>query len=168
MDARETGNYWETLINEHGSILLLYARQWTNSYADAEEIVQKTFIKLWRSKRFKKDFPRSYLFKTVRSVAIDSIRSRERRKGREKTYEAREIKPAAMFETKLESKERRAAIEAEINKLPREQKEVLVMKIWGDLTFNEIAKTLNVSPNTAASRYRYALAALKRTLNYEQ
>ena len=58
----------------------------------------------------------------------------------------------------------RAAVESVLRKLPSEQREVLVMKVWGGLTFPQIAAALNVSPNTAASRYRYALAALRREL----
>ena len=42
-----------------------------------------------------------------------------------------------------------------------EQKEVLTLKIWGELTFDEIARTLDASLNTVASRYRYALQKLK-------
>jgi RNA polymerase sigma-70 factor (ECF subfamily) len=48
--------------------------------------------------------------------------------------------------------------------LPRDQREVLVMKIWNELTFAEIGSALGISQNTAASRYRYALAGLKKTL----
>ncbi len=53
---------------------------------------------------------------------------------------------------------------AALESLPREQREVLVMKIWNELTFAEIAQALEISQNTAASRYRYALGALKKTL----
>ena len=48
--------------------------------------------------------------------------------------------------------------------LPPKQREVIVMKIDGDLTFTEIAGVLGVSANTAASRYRYALAKLRRAV----
>jgi RNA polymerase sigma-70 factor (ECF subfamily) len=41
---------------------------------------------------------------------------------------------------------------------------VLVLKIWGELTFAHIATQLGISPNTAASRYRYALTALRHEL----
>ncbi len=53
---------------------------------------------------------------------------------------------------------------AAVDRLPHDQREVLVMKIWNELTFAEIATALEISQNTAASRYRYALAALKKTL----
>jgi RNA polymerase sigma-70 factor (ECF subfamily) len=51
---------------------------------------------------------------------------------------------------------------AAVDGLPNEQREVLVMKLWNELTFAEIASVLGISQNTAASRYRYALRALKR------
>ena len=55
-------------------------------------------------------------------------------------------------------------IEAALQRLPAEQREVLVLKIWNELTFEQIAETLGIPPNTAASRYRYALAALRKEL----
>jgi RNA polymerase sigma-70 factor (ECF subfamily) len=46
--------------------------------------------------------------------------------------------------------------------LPDNYREVLTLKIWGGLTFAEIAETLGISANTAASRYRYALTELRK------
>ncbi len=51
-----------------------------------------------------------------------------------------------------------------LTRLPREQRQVVVMKIWGGLTFEEIGASLDIPPNTAASRYRYALDALRSSL----
>jgi RNA polymerase sigma-70 factor, ECF subfamily len=53
---------------------------------------------------------------------------------------------------------------AALDRLPRDQREVLVMKIWNELTFAEIGEALGISQNTAASRYRYGLGNLKKTL----
>ncbi|MGY8716457.1 MAG: RNA polymerase sigma factor, partial [Verrucomicrobiia bacterium] len=49
--------------------------------------------------------------------------------------------------------------------LPSEQREVVVLKVWGGLTFAQIAEQLDLSANTAASRYRYALTKLREALN---
>ncbi len=156
-------DYWDKLINEHGSALLLYARQWTNSFADAEDLVQKAVINFWRSRHKKKSNPAPYLFRSVRNASIDLMRSRKRRDAREeKAYEFKET--VSMFEPRMEQEERREEIERALGCLPEDQKEVLVMKIWGDLTFKEIAKTLGDSPNTVASRYRYGLTALRDKL----
>jgi RNA polymerase sigma-70 factor (ECF subfamily) len=63
-----------------------------------------------------------------------------------------------------EGDERRLEIEAALLRLPPEQREVLVLKIWQELTFEQIGEILALSPNTAASRYRYALGALRKQL----
>jgi len=61
--------------------------------------------------------------------------------------------------------ERRVAIEAALARLPADQRDVLVLKIWGERTFEHIGVMLALSPLTAASRYRSALKALRRELS---
>ncbi len=72
-----------------------------------------------------------------------------------------------MFAGPLEQNERRTAIEAALRGLPESQREVLVMRIWGELSFPQIAAALKISDNTAKSRYRYALAKLGEQLAEE-
>lgn len=67
----------------------------------------------------------------------------------------------------LEENERRAAIEGALRALPKEQAEVLVMRIWGELTFPQIAAALDAPINTVASRYRCALTRLREELAEE-
>jgi RNA polymerase sigma-70 factor (ECF subfamily) len=67
----------------------------------------------------------------------------------------------------LEQDERRAALAAVLLTLPENQREVLVLKIWGGLSFPQIAEALRISANTATSRYRYALAKLREQLAEE-
>jgi len=54
----------------------------------------------------------------------------------------------------------RRALEA----LPNEQRQVMVLHIWGELTFSQISDLLGLSSNTVASRYRYALAKLRDSM----
>jgi RNA polymerase sigma-70 factor (ECF subfamily) len=49
-------------------------------------------------------------------------------------------------------------------RIPEKHREVIVLKIWGELTFAQIAAQLGESPNTVASRYRYGLEHLKKLL----
>jgi RNA polymerase sigma-70 factor (ECF subfamily) len=72
-----------------------------------------------------------------------------------------------LFETTVENDERRQTIENAIYALPSEQAEVITMKMWGELTFAQIAEAVGVSANTVASRYRYALTTLRRVLDEE-
>lgn len=66
------------------------------------------------------------------------------------------------LESDAELKEQRVAIEDALRTLPDPQRQVLVMRIWGELTFAQVADALDISPNTAASRYRYALENVRR------
>lgn len=158
---------WEAVINQHGAALVLYARQWTSSHADAEEVVQDGILKLWRSGKMDnlpEDLIAPWMYKTVKRTALDRWRSARRRQQRETLAGETLYEPIVGLNGNLEREERRQAIETALNALPPEQREVLVMKIWSELTFKQIGEALGISLNTAASRYRYALAALKRAL----
>ncbi|MBU6410606.1 MAG: sigma-70 family RNA polymerase sigma factor, partial [Verrucomicrobia bacterium] len=58
----------------------------------------------------------------------------------------------------------RAELAAALSELPQEQRAVLHLKLWDGLTFEEIAAALEISANTAASRYRYGLDKLRDRL----
>jgi len=100
----------------------------------------------------------------VRRAAWDLARREARRAGREAYAESGRDDFEPCFVPPVEGEERRAAIEGALGRLPEEQREVLVLKIAGDLTFDQIGAQLEVSANTAASRYRYALGALRKEL----
>jgi RNA polymerase sigma-70 factor (ECF subfamily) len=160
MDNVATHERWKTSFSELAPGLLLFARQWVRSGADAEDIVQEAFVKFWR--RNHNIDNRALLYATVRSIALDLIRRDSRRARREaEAYSEADQAVEPQFEIANESQ---CLVGNAVDRLPHEQREVLVMKIWNDLTFAEIAGALGISQNTAASRYRYALAALKRDL----
>src|SRR5215210_5508712 len=161
MENVATHEDWKTCFAEAAPGLVLFARQFVRSVADAEDIVQDAFIKFWR-----KQHPignRALLFATVRSTALDLLRRDARRARREAdaVADAEQATAAPQFDANDEGQR---ALAAAVDRLPAEQREVLVMKIWSELTFAEIASVLGISQNTAASRYRYALAALKKNL----
>ena len=60
------------------------------------------------------------------------------------------------------------ALQVAMSKVPEKFREVITLKIWGEQTFDEIGKTLEISPNTAASRYRYGMDALRKSLESEK
>jgi len=70
-----------------------------------------------------------------------------------------------VFQPLEKNDERRVALEAALARLSADQREVIVLKIWGERTFEEIGGLLALSPHTVASRYRYALQALRRELS---
>ncbi|MEO8440539.1 MAG: sigma-70 family RNA polymerase sigma factor [Spartobacteria bacterium] len=151
---------WKTCFRELGPALLLFARRWTNSRAEAEDIVQDAFVRFWRRQHSIEN--RALLYAAVRSAALDRLRSAQRRARREAAV-ALESDPhiEPQFAEMHESEQPLAAA---VGRLPDEQREVVILKIWNELTFAEIAEVLEISQNTAASRYRYALGALRETL----
>lgn len=151
---------WKNCFSEVAPGLLLFARQWVQSAADAEDIVQDAFVKFWRRNHDIRN--RGLLYSAVRSLALDFIRRDARRARREATVLA-DTDPITEPQFQL-GDDTQSALAAAIESLPSDQREVLVLKIWNDLTFNEIAGALGISQNTAASRYRYALSNLKKTL----
>jgi RNA polymerase sigma-70 factor (ECF subfamily) len=158
---------WEQILDEHGSALLLYARQWTRSWADAEDALQNAFIRLFKSRGATPDAALPMLYQAVKWAAIDQARSRQRRQAREERSVEGQEEHVALFESDMENRERNEQVQEALQALPDEQREVLVMKVWGELTFREIADALQIPQGTAASRYRYALEALRGELDPE-
>lgn len=173
-DLSPSASAWRTWIQENGPRLLLFARQQTRSSEDAEDILQDALVKLVDKLR-EGEFVGGqeawlpYLYTAIRRLAIDLSRRDDRRKRREDTVgvetdiEQREsFHP--WFESDASDEETRSFLEAGLKELPSKFAEVIVMKIWGERTFAEIGDALGISQNTAASRYRYGLEALKRKL----
>lgn len=163
MEESTAHESWTTWFQLYGPKLLLCARQWTRSLADAEDVVQEAFVRYWRHQRGLPGEPMALLVTSVRRAAFDLARREGRRTNREERASELDDR-VAVFHASLDGDERRAAIETAMQRLPGEQREVLVLKIWGELTFEQIGTELEISPNTAASRYRYALAALRQEL----
>lgn len=150
---------WPAWFQTHGPRLLLFARQQTRSDTDADDIVQEAALRLWKSGSPPPDLPLA--FTAVRHTAIDHARRNKRRLQREQTATANDTLTKPWFEPQLPSEET-AAVQQAIANLPEKHRNVITLKIWGELTFAQIADTLDISPNTAASRYRYALDHLRR------
>jgi RNA polymerase sigma-70 factor (ECF subfamily) len=153
---------WTAWLAEHGAALVLFARQWAPSAGDAEDVVQEAFVRFWRARDRAAD-PHAYLFACVRRAALDWLRARRRRIAREERV-ARPEATEPLFVSAPERAERQASVEAALTRLPDEQRSALVLKVWGGLTFPQIGEALDIPANTAASRYRYALARLRELL----
>jgi RNA polymerase sigma-70 factor (ECF subfamily) len=165
---------WHAWLEQQGPKLLLFARQQTRTHEDAQDVLQDALVKLiekLHSGEFVggQEFWMPYIYTTIRRLAIDLSRRDDRRKRREDSVTAdleAELGETfhPWFETDSSDDETRAQLEAGLKELPPKFAEVIIMKIWGEQTFSEIGEILGISQNTAASRYRYGLEALKRQL----
>ena len=154
---------WRTYFDQFGPRLVLFARQWLPDVSDAEDVVQEAFVRFWRKHSSPREEHAGLLFAAVRSVALDHIRREMRRKRRE-TALADSLHAAGQAEAPPFFEDADLAVEGALSQLPAEQREVLVLKIWGELTFAQIGVALELSPNTVSSRYRYSLNALRKIL----
>jgi RNA polymerase sigma-70 factor (ECF subfamily) len=155
------GDHWTVWLDRHLAALILLARQWVGSHVDAEDVVQEAFIRFWRCRERVAD-PAAYCFSCVKHVALDWQRKRSRQSRREAAAARSEVE--TWFTGSLEQSERRISLEAALRALPECQREVLVMRIWGGLSFPQIGAALYISAETAKSRCRYALARLRQQL----
>lgn len=98
----------------------------------------------------------AYVAAIVRNGCYDTLRKRRRRP----------TEPGLGIECEAPdaTEEERLIVDAALAALPAEQREVIYLKVFEGLTFQEIADRCGISVNTASSRYRYATAALRRTL----
>lgn len=161
---------WEKWFEAHSPRLLLYARQWTRTPADAEDALQDGFIRFWRHQRSLRGDPLALVLTSIKRSAYDLARARSRRVLREESASSEAVADntnnlVPWFKSGPNDEERSEEVELAIRCLPDDQKKVLVLKIWGGFTFAQIASELGISPNTAASRYQYALAGIRRQMN---
>jgi RNA polymerase sigma-70 factor (ECF subfamily) len=145
----------EACYSKHGPALLAYARSFDLDHHAAEDLLHRVFLKVLESPKSIDDI-RPYLFRAVRNAALNQRRDSARE------LELSEGEP--WFENHNRSREAELDLRSALRELPLEQREVLLLHVWGGLTFADIAAVLAASPNTVASRYRYAINALRMKL----
>jgi RNA polymerase sigma-70 factor, ECF subfamily len=139
--------------DEHGPALLAYACALLRDPSAAEDALHQVFLNVLRGRAAIDGDAKAYLFRAVRNTALNHIRGQTREV---------ELQDGGLWlESPDGSKETAVALQSALRTLPDEQREVVVLKIWGQLTFDEAAAVIGVSPNTAASRYRYGLEKLR-------
>ena len=149
-------NDFVRLVDERGPALLLYARQWCHA---PEDVVQDAFLKLIALSSPPRDVV-GWLYRVVRNRAIDAGKADQRRQRRQ-TAAAR---PERWFiEPALDGLDAEAAV-ASLRRLPIEEREIIVARLWGGLSFEQIAKAAGCSASTAFRRYSAGIDALRKEL----
>ena len=164
-DTDLRGAQWRRWIEKRGRQLLLFARQVTRSPEDAEDVVQEAILRLWNAPSSGLEPTMPQMIRAIRWSAMDLGRRESRRQGRESRYrESVERLEGSYFETDFASRDRGQRVQEALAGLGQEQREVIVLRIWGGLSYVEIAAALDLSANTVASRYRYGLGNLRKRL----
>jgi len=144
----------ETLYRRHGPALVLFALAMTGERSRAQDAVHQVFLKLLeRGSLADAVDVRAYLFPSVRNAILNDAKARER----DVSLDIR----SAWFDPPDRDYTAELNLRRAMASLSDDQRQVTILHIWGELTFSQIADMLGVSPNTAASRYRYALGKLR-------
>ncbi len=145
------------LFDAHAAALKLYARQWCAG-ADAEDVVQEAFVSLARQPALPEHVA-AWLHRVVRNAAISTARSWRRRLDREARASSKEAWFSAVDD----------AIDAQtasrfLTDLELDCREVIIARLWGGLTFEQIAHLQGCSLTTTHRRYQRGLARLQERL----
>ena len=154
MAEKPTHDEVQDLYRQYGPALLAYGVNLLGERAAAEDVLHEVFLGLLNMSALPSE-PRPYLFRAVRNRALNSRRG----SGRMTLLDPQ--KWLIRSDTTMETA---AVIERAMCELPPEQREVVVMKVWAEMTLEEIATVVELPLNTVASRYRYALSRMRQIL----
>ncbi len=154
----------ETLYDDHAQALFAFLLNFLRDESDTRDVLQELFAKLARNPGLLHSVRdrRGYLLRLAHNQAVDLIR---RRASRQKNREQFAQETCGIFAAPDPDERAFAASLAHaMGALPPEQRAVVHLKLWEKLTFGQIAATLGIPANTAASRYRYAIDKLRDRL----
>jgi RNA polymerase sigma-70 factor (ECF subfamily) len=154
-------DYW---LREHGPKLLAFACQRVDCRAEAEDVFQEAFVRFWQTRESVRE-PLLYLYRCVRNAALDRARAAERRERHERA--AAPPAAAPLPEAPLDQRERERKINDAVAKLPPQQREVVALRVWSEMTFEQIGKILSLPRSTAHAMFGSAMRRLEHELQEE-
>jgi RNA polymerase sigma-70 factor, ECF subfamily len=161
----------ERLYDDHAQALFAFLLNFTRDPEDTRDLLQEVFVKLARQPSLlaaARD-PRAFLIRLAHNAAIDLMRRRGARRRYQEQF-SRECVSLFADAADADTAAFQSQLSAALGQVPEEQRAVLQLKLWGNLTFDQIAAALGIPANTAASRYRYGLDKLRSLLRplYEE
>lgn len=164
----------ELLVERYRKQLYSFIINMISRFDDADDVFQETWFRAVKSlQNYRHDRFLSWLFRIAHNIVVDKWR-----KNRETiSFDAENKDGFSINDVVSQSglspgeeaglKDAVGVVGVALNKLPREQREVFLMRVQGDLSFREIAKIQSVSINTALARMSYAVAKLRKELHNE-
>ena len=158
---------FEVLVRRYQRAVLAIARRFARDEDDAEDLAQRAFINAseraggWRGGSFK-----SWLFRIVVNLAKNHLRDVSRFDRSDAEHEPEPTAPEAHH--RLEAREQQKALREAVARLPTRQREVLLLRIDGDMPFAEIAQTLGITEVNAKVNFHHAVQKLKEWLKADR
>jgi len=160
----KTGNRkaFSELVKRHQKGLLRMSLRFLKDMDAAEDVVQESFIKAYE--KLNSFEGRSGFKSWLYQIAVNTARNKLRESRRETTdLEGIQISVGAVAESSLVHTAVKDLIQTEVDKLPLKQRTALVLRVYEDLSFKEIAEIMDCPYDTAKANYRHALMKLKET-----
>ena len=161
----------QRLYDEHAQALFAFLLNFTRDEDDTRDLLQEIFTRIARQPDLLRGAreERAFLIRLAHNAAVDLMR----RRGTRQKYQdqlAEELPTIFATGDNPDEAEFRQSLSRALAELPPEQRAVVHLKLWENQTFEQIAEILEISPNTAASRYRYGLDKLRERLRplYEE
>jgi RNA polymerase sigma factor (sigma-70 family) len=142
------------LLQRHAPALALYASQWTTA---ADDCVQEALVELARQTAAP-DNPTAWLYRVVRNRAINAARASRRRTAHEQT--AAQARGERRFSGAGPAEQ--AELMDLLKTLADDAREIVVLRIWGQLAWREIAELVGSSASSAQRQYVDALQQLRK------
>ena len=157
---------FEVLVRRYQRAVLGIARRFCDDLDEAEDLAQRSFINAsqraggWLGGSFK-----GWLFRITVNLSKNHKRDRARFDRSEAASEKEAAPTEANAESRIEAAQERKALRDAIAKLPTRQREVLLLRLDGDLPFAEIADALSITETNAKVNFHHAVSKLKAWLS---
>lgn len=157
---------FRALVERHRRDVYRLAYRVSGNHEDAHDLSQESFVRVYRSlKSFRRDSAfRTWLYRIVMNLSLNHLKKR----GREKTSplgeseELLRVEPSGL--SLLLAGERSRHLKAAIDRLPPRQKQTLILKVFRELKYVEIASVMRCTVGTAKANFFHAVRALRREL----
>lgn len=150
------------LLGSHGAALVLFARQWCS---DPDDALQEALIDLTKQASSPND-PVAWLYTTTKRRALNQTRSSIRRQ-RHQTASVDHSTTLPWFESNLEQQEEAYRLQQCLKQLDPLERQILVARIWGNLSFAQIANVVESSTSTVHRNYQTALHKMRNWLEHD-
>ena len=159
-------DWLESVYRDEAPALFRFLLRLTGNEDETREALQEIFVRLAKTPGLLEGITarRSFLFRLAHRLVIDRYRREQTRQHYDDRAEQEREAFARPEPTAADAAWLQKVLASSLDALPPEQKAVVILKVWEEMTFAEIAGVLDISANTAASRYRYALDKLRAEL----
>lgn len=155
---------FEAIVREHRGTVYRVARRMLRSHEEADDVTQETFVRAWRAlPGFRGDAPvRAWLLR----IALNLVRNRVSRRPPEDPLDD-SFDPGSTgrgAEAESEREEARSAVRRAVAGLPPRQREVVILKVFSEMTYEDVAGAMGLTPGAVKAHLHQAVANLRRRM----